>query len=73
MKKSKDITPEELEDIIRDYLENQGFGVAYVEGYIDAQKKAGWLRPNCPAWMRNSVAVHYLLPHACGGLADDRK
>lgn len=58
----RDITPEDLEEITRDYLTKQNRGEDYIAGYIDAQRRFGFLKPAAPAWMRNSAALFMLIP-----------
>lgn len=64
--KQKDISCNDLEEMMIEYLKNRGSTVEYVKGYLDAQRKSGWLRPSAPAWIRNSAAIYYCLP-LCDG------
>jgi hypothetical protein len=59
---AKDWTVDELEELIREALEKRGAPAHYVAGYLDAQRRAGWLRPQAPGWLRNSAALWFLLP-----------
>ena len=62
MNKKHDITPDDLENLITVYLEKRGFSSDYIAGFIAAQNLSGWLRKNCPQWIRNSSAVHFCIP-----------
>jgi hypothetical protein len=59
---AKDISIEGLEELMRHALIEDGAGPDFVEGYVAAQRRSGWLRPGCPAWIRNSAGVYYALP-----------
>jgi hypothetical protein len=69
----RDITREELREMIETGLKEQGRDQDYIDGYIAAHERAGWLRATCPAWMRNSAAVHYCLPHVATKKANREK
>lgn len=60
--KPKDISPGDLEEIMRDALKSRNAPPDYIAGYIDAQKRSGFLKPKAPAWIRNTAALYYLLP-----------
>lgn len=62
MKPPEDFSTEDLEKLMREHLAKRRESDDYVRGYLDAQRRAGWLRPRCPAWMRNSAALFYLIP-----------
>lgn len=62
MKDPTDYTPGELEMLMVPYLVKRGRSDEYIAGYLEAQKLSGWLRPACPAWIRNSAALWYLIP-----------
>lgn len=64
--KKRDITVEDLREMIVKALESDGWSDQEVAGYVTAQEHSGWLRPKCPAWLRNSAAVWYLIPPANG-------
>lgn len=60
--KPRDISCDDLREMIDDYLTKIGATPEYRAGYLDAQEKSGWLRPSAPAWIRNSAALYYCLP-----------
>ncbi len=62
MRKPKNVTVSELREIIRAALVACEWGQGEIEGYIRAHEFAGWLRPKCPQWMRDSGAVIYQVP-----------
>ena len=62
MKPPEDFTTSDLEQLMREYLEKRGMSADFVRGYIEAQRKSGWLRDRSPAWVRNSAALFYLIP-----------
>jgi hypothetical protein len=57
--KPRDISRSELYNMMVDALRAENRDELYITGYIRAQIKCGWLRKNCPAWIRNSAAVHF--------------
>lgn len=63
MKPTKDIDHATLEGWMREHLTKRGRSPEYIKGYIEAHKLGGFLKPTAPAWIRNSAAVHYLIPH----------
>jgi hypothetical protein len=48
---------------MREFLTKRGDTPEAIAAYIEAQKLAGWLRPRCPAWLRNSAILYFLLPN----------
>lgn len=64
MKTPQDFSIEDLEKLMREYLEKRGESQDFIKGYIDAQRKSGFLRDRSPAWVRNSAALFYLIPPA---------
>lgn len=62
MSVGRDLTVDDLREMIVISLQQQGRDQLYIDGYIDAQERSGWLRPACPAWIRNSAGVYYALP-----------
>ena len=59
MKPIRDCTPAQLENLMRSALIRSEWGASEISGYIAAQQKSGWLRQNCPQWIRNSAAIYY--------------
>lgn len=57
-----DVTKEGLRRLIIKTLAAEGMGADYIEGYLDAQERSGWLKPGAPQWLRNSAAFY--LKHA---------
>jgi len=68
---SHDLSVDGLRDLMVAALSNAGWSPEEIAGYVAAQEKAGWLRPQCPAWIRNSAGVYYALPPS-GAFADPR-
>lgn len=64
MKAQTDITSDDLRGMMQKALQDAGWSPDKIAGYLLAQEKSGWLRPQCPAWIRNSAAVYYCLPIA---------
>lgn len=62
MSQNRDITVEELREFMLTGLKQSGWNQDEINGYVAAQERSGWLRPKCPAWLRNSAAVYYALP-----------
>lgn len=62
MKAEHTVTIDQLREIIRAALVASGWSEAEIAGYVRAHEVAGWLRPACPQWMRNSGAVIYQTP-----------
>ena len=62
MKNPEDYSPDDLRALMIEHLEKRGESPEFVRGYIAAQERFGLLRPRCPAWMRNSAALFYLIP-----------
>lgn len=59
---TKDLSIADLEDLMIYYLDRRGVSEEFKAGYLEAQRKSGWLRPGCPAWLRNSAGVYYAIP-----------
>lgn len=53
------ISPDELEILMRDFYHRRDRSQDFVDGFITAQKLSGWLRPRCPNWIRNSSASYF--------------
>jgi hypothetical protein len=66
MTRRKEMTVADLEALMISYLADRGMSAEYIRGYLEGQRLSGWLRPNCPEWIRNSAAMKYQLK------ADDR-
>lgn len=64
--KTKDLSVEDLRELIVIALTNNGWTGEEIAGYVRAHEVAGWLRPKCPAWLRNAAGVHYAIPPAGG-------
>lgn len=62
MNAKHDISIEDFEELMTDYLRKRGFSDDYIAGFLEAQRLSGWSRKNCPAWMRNSAALHFAIP-----------
>jgi len=58
------ITTADLREIMTEALERRHASADYIAGYIAAHELCGWLRPSCPQWIRDTAALHYLLPPA---------
>lgn len=64
MSTPRDLTVEDLAELMTHAMKSAGRSDDWIHGYLAAQRFSGWLRPQCPAWIRNSAGVHYALPHA---------
>ena len=53
------ISIKELEILMRDFYHTRDRSQDFIDGFITAQKLSGWLRPRCPAWIRNSAASYF--------------
>jgi hypothetical protein len=61
-----DLSVSDLREIIVSALLANGWTEEEIAGYVRAHETSGWLRPKCPAWIRNSAGVFYALPPAGG-------
>lgn len=66
MSQPRDLSIADLRQLMLDALESGGHSPDWIAGYIAAQERSGWLRPSCPAWIRNSAGVFYAIPPASG-------
>ena len=64
--KHRDISIDDLREMIITALTADHWTTEQIAGYVAAQEASGWLRVSCPAWLRNSAAVHYCIPPADG-------
>jgi hypothetical protein len=53
------ISPEQLEILMRDFYHRRERSQDFIDGFITAQKLSGWLRPRCPNWIRTSCASFF--------------
>lgn len=60
------ITVEELEELMRDALVKSGFEPEFLERYIEAHRKFGWLRPGTKPELLSLAELHYTIPPATG-------
>lgn len=58
----KDLTVQDLKELMIFDLERRGKSPDFIAGYLAAQEKSGWLRNECPAWIRNSAGLYYAIP-----------
>lgn len=58
-----DLSVTDLREMMVSALAQVGHSDSFIAGFISAQERSGWLRPNCPAWIRNSAGVHFALVH----------
>lgn len=58
MKTKRNITKQDLERLIRHWLEMQGESRDYQIGYLKAMETAGWLAPGKPEWIRQAAHLH---------------
>jgi len=53
------ISPDELEILMREFYHKRDRTQDFIDGFLTAQKLSGWLRPRCPAWIRNSATSYF--------------
>lgn len=53
------VSAEQLQTVMEQSLASDGHSDDYINGFIAAQKFAGWLRPQCPNWIRRSALIIY--------------
>ena len=66
IKHGKDVTILDLREMMITALLKDGWTDREIIGYVTAMESHGLLRRNCPGWMRNSAALHYLIPEGNG-------
>lgn len=62
MSAPRDISPEDMREIMTDHHRGRGKSEEWIAGYIAAMDEAGYSNPRKPAWIRNSAALKFLLP-----------
>lgn len=66
MRRPYKINVVELEVLITEALEKNGFSESAIERYVDAHRNCGWLRPSTPQDILDLAELHFTLPPAAG-------
>ena len=66
MSKKRDISLDDLREMMIAALKHDGFSQSEIAAYVAAQEGHGWLRPETSVELRNLAAIHYAIPPASG-------